>query len=143
MEFSPDEGYIAFSKGEGEDPLLVYNSPTILLAGNKTSSIPLEWDSDNNAIAVALPTSAPVPFVISFEVAGKIPEAKPKFAVPKKNKDKTKLAGALGAVQAGIAYDDQEDYSDEDEPSTKAPRGLRVSKKVIASGYDFGLFGQC
>lgn len=135
IEYSPDDGFIAFK--DGEKPILIYNSPTVLLPGNKTTSLPLEWDSENNAIAVALPQNAQIPFVVSFDIHGKLPEAK------------TQLDVAIPPVRAGGPFRDEEEESGEDMEQDVPAKGIkrptdtnesqvpRVSKKLSFPTLDF------
>lgn len=54
-------------------PRLVYSSPVLRLASNKTITVPLEWDAKANCINVPLPDQG-YPIVVAFGLGPKTPD---------------------------------------------------------------------
>lgn len=71
MEVHKEKGYVAFSDQNGELKV-VYTSPVALLANNKKTTIPIDWDGPSTSIIVSLPDLS-YPVIIAFGVSSQLP----------------------------------------------------------------------
>lgn len=104
-------------------PRLVYSSPVVRLASNKTVTIPLEWDARANCINVPLPEQG-FPLVIGFGLGAKMPESGFGLSFP------SFKFGAKGEVELS----ESSSSSDSEEEKQKEKPKLDISlPKVILS----------
>jgi hypothetical protein len=99
--FNKDKRFIAILDRSAR-ARLVYSSPVLRLASNKTITIPLEWDAKSHCINVPLPDSG-YPIVVAFGLGPKMPESGFGLSFP------SFKFGAKGEVEVDESSDSEED----------------------------------
>lgn len=119
VDFNKEKGYVAILDKSGK-ARLVYSSPIVQI-GNKTVTLPIEWEPQTNSISVTLPTDSAPPVIVAFGLATKIPKERGsvEFSFPS---FKFGTAGEVGP------YSDSESSEEEseEEDTTSKQKGIKV-----------------
>jgi hypothetical protein len=99
--FNKDKRFIVILDRSAR-PRLVYTSPVLRLASNKTVTVPLEWDAKANCINVPLPDQG-YPIVVAFGLGPKMPESGFGLSFP------SFKFGAKGEVEVAESSSDSEE----------------------------------
>jgi hypothetical protein len=112
--FTKDKGVLAVLGKSGKIQL-VYSSPVLRLASNKTITPTMEWNLMTNTLSIPLP-DVNIPFIVAFGVGSKVPEVKGGlgFSFP------TFKFGAKGDVESG------DDAGSEDERESIGGIGFKL-----------------
>ena len=99
--FNKDKRFIVILDRSAK-PRLVYSSPVLRLASNKTVTVPLEWDAKSSCINVPLPDQG-YPIVVAFGLGPRMPESGFGLSFP------SFKFGAQGEVDLSESSSDSED----------------------------------